>query len=543
MRLFRLFSILRVLVRHGLDDALLNIPSLKWLYYIFPWNWGEQKQQAPLGERIRCALEDLGPIFVKLGQMLSTRRDLVPPHIVDELAKLQDNVPPFSSDEARTIIEKSLGKTVTEVFKSFGRDPLASASIAQVHTATLWNDKDVIVKVVRPEIAKVIRKDVALLYIIAGLAQRFWKHGKRLRPVEVIEEYEKTIIDELDLVREAANASQLRRNFEDSDDLYVPDIYWDYCSKNVIVMERIYGLPIGEVDTLKEMGVNMQRLAERGVEIFFSQVFRHNFFHADMHPGNIFVDTSNLADAKYLAVDFGIMGTLSDDDQRYLAENFHAFFTRDYKRVAELHVESGWVPSGTAVQDFESAIRSVCEPIFQRSIAEISFGNLLLSLFQTAQRFDMEVQPQLILLQKTMLNIEGLGRQLYPDLDLWVTAKPFIQRWMDEQVGVRALLNGAKTNIPKMLKNFPEMPNLIHDVVHQLSSQHMKMQWESQQLEKLRLDMQQSSQSNVTATVGGALLVAATIATATPLGLGLLTWLVGSSGFALLGYSLFKRTS
>ena len=540
MRIFRLLTIIRVLIRHGLDEALLNIPSLKWLYHVSPWNW-QAKPKAPIGERIRLALEDLGPIFIKLGQMLSTRRDLVPPHIVDELAKLQDSVPPFSSHDAKAIIESSLGKPVTEIFKSFEHDPLASASIAQVHAATLWNDQEVIVKVVRPTIAKVIRKDVALLYIIAGLAQRFWKHGKRLRPVEVIQEYEKTIIDELDLVREAANASQLRRNFENSPDLYVPEIYWDYCRQSVIVMERIYGLPIGEVDTLRQMGVDMQRLSERGVEIFFSQVFRHNFFHADMHPGNIFVDTSNLADAKYLAVDFGIMGTLSPDDQRYLAENFHAFFERDYKRVAELHIESGWVPAGTRIEEFESAIRSVCEPIFQKPIAEISFGHLLLSLFQTAQRFDMEVQPQLILLQKTMLNIEGLGRQLYPDLDLWVTAKPFIQRWMDEQVGVRALLNGAKNNIPKILKNFPEMPNLIHDVLHHVNDRQSTMLAESQQLEKLRLEIQQSNKNNVTAIVGGSLLVTATIATVTPLGVGLLTWLLGGSGAILLGYSLVKK--
>ena len=547
MRIFRLLTIARVLVRHGLDDVLLNIPSLKWLYPILPWNWQEnlpwnwqEKPKAPIGERIRKALEDLGPIFIKLGQMLSTRRDLVPPHIVDELAKLQDSVPPFSSDEARAIIEESLGQPVAEVFKHFEHQPLASASIAQVHAATLWDGKEVIVKVVRPSIAKVIRKDVALLYLIASLAERFWKHGKRLRPVEVIQEYEKTIVDELDLVREAANASQLRRNFENSPDLYVPEIYWDYCRRDVIVMERIYGLPIGEVDTLKAMGVDMQRLSERGVEIFFSQVFRHNFFHADMHPGNIFVDTSNLADAKYLAVDFGIMGTLSPDDQRYLAENFHAFFERDYKRVAELHIESGWVPAGTRIEEFEAAIRTVCEPIFQKPIAEISFGNLLLSLFQTAQRFDMEVQPQLILLQKTMLNIEGLGRQLYPDLDLWVTAKPFIQRWMDEQVGVRALLNGAKSNIPKILKNLPEMPNLIHDVLRQMDDHQTTRQIETQQFKQLQREIQKTNKRSVTAIAGGSLLITATIATVTPLGMGAITLLSGSAGVALLAYSLIK---
>ena len=540
MRIFRLFTILRVLIRHGLDEALLNIPRLKWLYYSAPWNWRKKQQTASQGERLRKALEDLGPIFVKLGQMLSTRRDLIPDHIVDELSKLQDNVLPFDNQKARAIIETSLGRSVDKVFKQFEPAPLASASIAQVHAATLWDGSDVIIKVVRPTIAPVIHKDIALLYILARLAQRYWKHGKRLRPVDIIQEYEKTILDELDLVREASNASQLRRNFEDSEDLYVPEIYWDYCSRNVIVMERIYGVPIGEVDTLKSMGVDMQCLSERGVEIFFSQVFRHNFFHADMHPGNIFVDTHNLTDAKYLAVDFGIMGTLSPDDQRYLAENFHAFFSRDYKRVAELHIESGWVPTGTRIEEFEAAIRSVCEPIFQRPIAEISFGNLLLSLFQTAQRFDMEVQPQLILLQKTMLNIEGLGRQLYPDLDLWVTAKPFIQQWMDEQVGVHSLLNGAKKNFPKMLKNFPEMPNLIHDVLQQMNQQQLKMHCESQQLKQLQQEMRHANQRNRVAIVGGTLLLAASISTITPLGVGLLTWLSASAGITLLAYSLLK---
>jgi ubiquinone biosynthesis protein len=462
---------------------------------------------------------------------------------VDELAKLQDNVPPFPDQEAREIIEKSLGQSVDKVFKHFETNPLASASIAQVYAATLWDDSDVIIKVVRPTIAKVIHKDIALLYILAKLAQRYWKHGKRLRPVDIIQEYEKTIIDELDLIREASNASQLRRNFEESPDLYVPEIFWDYCSHNVIVMERIYGLPIGETEKLKSMGVNMRRLSERGVEIFFSQVFRDNFFHADMHPGNIFVDTTNLNDAKYLAVDFGIMGTLSPDDQRYLAENFHAFFNRDYKRVAELHIESGWVPMGTRVEEFEAAIRSVCEPIFQRPIAEISFGNLLLSLFQTAQRFDMEVQPQLILLQKTMLNIEGLGRELYPDLDLWVTAKPFIQRWMDQQVGLHSLLNGAKKNIPKMLKNFPEMPNLIHDVLQQVNQQQLKMHCESKQLAQLQQEIQQSNQRNRLAILGATLIISGSISTLSPLGIGLITWLTTGSGISLLAYSLFKKSA
>jgi len=360
----------------------------------------------------------------------------------------------------------------------------------------LWDGSDVVVKVLRPGIEKTIRQDIELMYIIAHLVQRYWKEGKRLRPVDVVSEYEKNIIDELDLMREAANASQLRRNFEGSADLYVPQIYWPYTRTNVMVMERIYGLPVGNIPLLQAHGINFKRLGERGVEIFFTQVFRHNFFHADMHPGNIFVDPKHPADPRYLAVDFGIVGTLSPDDQRYLAENFHAFFNRDYKRVAELHVESGWVPAQTRVTEFESAIRTVCEPIFQQPIKDISFGTVLLRLFQTARRFNMQVQPQLVLLQKTLLNIEGLGRQLYPDLDLWATAKPFIQRWMDEQVGVRALLKGAQLNVPKLLENLPYMPNLLHDVMKQTTQHQLKMHWESQQLETLRKEMRRSQRVN-----------------------------------------------
>lgn len=508
MKLLRLVKILQVLIKHGLDEYFLQIPYLRIIYPALPWNWFSKRHNKPLAERIRLALEDLGPIFIKLGQTLSTRPDLIPPGLVAELSHLQDRVPPFPNEEAKRIIEKELGQPVESVFKHFEVKPLASASIAQVHAATLWDGREVVIKVVRPTIEPVIRKDIDLLYILAHLAERYHEDGHRLRPVEVIREYEKTIIDELDLVREAANASQLRRNFQNSQDLYIPEIYWDYCSSNVIVMERIYGIPIGDIERLNEHKIDMKRLSERGVEIFFTQVFRHNFFHADMHPGNIFVATDQPDNPKYLAVDFGIVGSLSPDDQRYLAENFHAFFNRDYKRVAELHVESGWVPNTTRVDEFEAAIRTVCEPIFQQPIAEISFGNLLLRLFQTARRFDMEIQPQLVLLQKTMLNIEGLGRQLYPDLDLWVTAKPFIQRWMDEQVGIRALLKGAKVNLPKALENLPYMPNLIHDVIKQANQQQLKLQWESEQIEALRQEMRQSNRKKRFAIVGGSLLIA-----------------------------------
>ncbi len=510
-RLSRLFTILRVVIRYDLDDLIFNTPQLhsaNTIYKLLPWNWRKKSEQLPRGEGIRLALEDLGPVFIKLGQMLSTRRDLLADDIADELKLLQDQVPPFPGTEAQQLIEAAFKQSVSEIFKQFTTEPMASASIAQVHAATLWDGKAVVVKVLRPGIEKTIRQDIGLMYTLAALLERLWAEGKRLRPVEVVREYEKTILDELDLQREAANASQLRRNFDRSADLYVPEIHWDYVRQNVMVLERIHGIPVGDIATLQAHGINFKRLAERGVEIFFTQVFRHNFFHADMHPGNIFIDPVTPEDPRYLAVDFGIVGTLSPADQRYLAENFHAFFNRDYKRVAELHVESGWVPAKTRVEEFESAIRSVCEPIFQQPISQISFGNLLLRLFQTARRFNMEVQPQLVLLQKTLLNIEGLGRQLYPDLDLWTTAKPFIQRWVDEQVGVRALLKGAQKNLPKFLENLPSGPNLFYDLMQQTSQNQLKMQWESPQLEEMRQQMQRNHRNMMLAVIVGALLIA-----------------------------------
>ncbi|MGB0845617.1 MAG: ubiquinone biosynthesis regulatory protein kinase UbiB [Thiolinea sp.] len=549
-RLLRLLTILRVVVRYSLDELVFSSPlfaSVSFVYKLLPWNWGKQEQR-PRGERIRLALEDLGPIFIKLGQMLSTRRDLLADDIADELKLLQDRVPPFPGSEAQQQIEQAFKQPVTEIFRHFSSEPMASASIAQVHAATLWNDKDVVVKVLRPGIDKTIRQDIGLMYTLANLLERFWSEGKRLRPLEVVQEYEKTILDELDLQREAANASQLRRNFEESADLYIPEVYWDYTHTNVMVQERIHGIPVGDIDALKQQDINFKRLGERGVEIFFTQVFSHNFFHADMHPGNIFVDPSNPSDPKYLAVDFGIVGTLSPADQRYLAENFHAFFNRDYKRVAELHVESGWVPAKTRVDEFESAIRSVCEPIFQQPISQISFGNLLLRLFQTARRFHMEVQPQLVLLQKTLLNIEGLGRQLYPDLDLWTTAKPFIQRWMDEQVGVRALLKGARYNLPKFLENLPSGPNLFYDLMQQASQNQLKMQWESRQLTVMRQQIQHNHRTTVLVVAGGALLVtAALITNTTPLspelsGIPLISWGLGAIGSLLLLLALLRAS-
>ncbi len=550
-QLSRLLFINRILIRHKLDEFVYAIPlfrPLGFIYHLSPWNWNKSKPRAPRGERIRRALEDLGPVFVKFGQVLSTRRDLLPEDLADELAKLQDNVPPFCGEQARKIIEKSLQKPIGELFKTFDETPLASASIAQVHTATLPAGEDVIVKVVRPGIEKTIRHDIDLMYLIARMVHRFTDIGKRLRPVEVVEEYEKTIIDELDLAREAANASQLRRNSAGDngrfDDIYVPEVYWDYCVKDVLVMERIHGVPIGEVERLKSLGINMKVLGERGVEIFFTQVFTYNFFHADMHPGNIFVDIDKPDNPRYLAVDFGIVGTLTPEDQRYLAENLHAFFNRDYKRVAEAHIESGWVPAETKVNEFEAAIRTVCEPIFQLPIKEISYGKLLLRLFQTARRFNMEVQPQLVLLQKTLLNIEGLGRELYPDLDLWATAKPFLQRWMDEQVGFRHLYKGAKTNLPKFLEQLPDMPVLVNDLIRQMHDRQFNLHMESQQIEQLRREMKTANRKTILTISGATLIITAALAN-TPLlaafsNISLLSWLVGGAGLALIVIALKK---
>jgi len=470
-QILRLLHINYVLARHGLDDIIFAIHlfrPFRFLIYLMPWNWISRKR-APRGQRLREALEDLGPIFIKFGQMLSTRKDLLADDVAEELTALQDKVPPFDGARAQQLIEKAYGVKVDEYFDEFNSQPLASASIAQVHTAKLKNGKEVVIKVLRPNIMPVIKRDIALLYIIARLAERYSKDARRLRAIEIIEEYEKTILDELDLMREAANASQLRRNFESSQQLYIPEIYWDYTRRNVMAMERIYGEPMANIEMMKAAGVNMQRLSELGVEIFFTQVFTHNFFHADMHPGNLFVDISNPSEPEYIAVDFGIVGTLSPQDQRYLAENFLAFFKRDYNRVAQLHVDSGWVPAGTRVDEFESAIRSVCEPIFEKPLKDISFGQLLLRLFQTARRFNMEVQPQLVLLQKTLLNIEGLGRQIYPDLDLWQTAKPFLENWMNEQVGTKALLKGFKKNLPYIAEKLPDMPELLFEAVKKVA--------------------------------------------------------------------------
>jgi ubiquinone biosynthesis protein len=536
-QLLRVLHINIVLLRNGLDEIVFAthlFRPVRFLYFLAPWNWFG-RTHAPRAVRIRRTLEQLGPIFVKFGQILSTRRDLLPDDIAIELARLQDQVQPFPGTQARALIEKAYGQPISEIFAEFDETPLASASIAQVHTARLHDGKEVVVKVVRPNILRVIQRDLSLLYYIAGLAERYWREGRRLRPVEVIREFETTLLDELDLLREAANASQLRRNFSGSKMLYVPEVYWPQCRREVMVMERISGVPISNVAELRTQGIDLKQLAERGVEIFFTQVFRHNFFHADMHPGNIFVG----ADARYLAVDFGIMGTLSPGDQRYLAENFLAFFRRDYRRVAELHVESEWVPASTRVDEFESAIRTVCEPIFERPLKDISFGHLLLRLFQTARRFNMEVQPQLVLLQKTLLNIEGLGRQLYPDLDLWQTAKPFLERWMSEQVGPRAFVRNLRANVPVWTETLPEIPQLLHQVLDQAANGRLRVEWTSEDLKKLRRELRMANRRSVAATLAAGFAIAAALIYGldgyAPLMLGhapALTWLFGAIAVA-----------
>lgn len=486
-QVLRLIQINYILAKHGLDQVVVTLhifAPFRFIVYFNPWNWFRKKKRSR-GEALRLSFEELGPIFIKFGQALSTRPDILPPDIALELKKLQDDVPPFPSETALLIFERAFGKSAYEVFATFDPLVLASASMAQVHSATLRSGEEVVVKILRPNMRKIIDQDLAILHTIASFAERYWSAGKRYKPKEIVQEFEHHLIDELDLQREAANAGQLRRNFMDSELLYVPEIFWDYTRENILVMERIHGIPVSDIASLQTHSIDLEKLAARGVEIFFTQVFRDCFFHADMHPGNIFVSPLHPHNPQYICIDFGIIGTLDDNDKRYLAENLYAFFNRDYRRVAELHVESGWVARSTRVADFESAIRTVCEPIFEKPLKDISFAQVVLRLFQVAQRFQMEVQPQLVLLQKTLLAVEGLGRQLYPDLDLWETAKPFLEKWLKQQMGPKMALKKLRENVPFLVEHLPHLPRMVHDVL-QLQKGQLLREEERQRFRRTR---------------------------------------------------------
>jgi ubiquinone biosynthesis protein len=514
--LTRLIQIQRVLVRHGLDEFVTETHLYRPLRFIFlasPWTWFERRKIATRGERLRLALEELGPIFIKLGQALSTRRDLLPADIAEELAKLQDRVPPFDGKVAKQLIEKAYGKPLADVFESFDEQPLAAASIAQVHVAKLRSADEVVVKVLRPGMREIISGDLEVMHALAALAKRNSSEARRLRVDEIVDEYEKTVLDELDLMREAANAAQLRRNFEGSPLLHVPAVYWDHCRVNVMVMERIRGVTISDMSTLRALDTNIRMLAENGVKIFFTQVFRHNFFHADMHPGNIFVLVDDPSRPRYAAVDFGIVGTLDLRDMHYLAENFLAVFDRNYRRVAELHVESGWVPPTTRIDEMESAIRTVLEPIFNKPLKDISFGTILLRLFDISRRFDMRIQPQLILLQKTLLNIEGLGRDLYPELDIWQTAAPILREWMRDRLSVRTQLRHFRDHLPALVEVAHALPPLLKVAVQKAQDGKLHIGVQPEDIERLRLEIRAGERRRNTTLV------------ASVLGLGGILWL------------------
>lgn len=489
----RLYQIIRTFLRYGIDEAIPHIAFTRGLRIgrqaLF---WVKnQHPDKPFGVRLRLALQELGPVWIKLGQMLSTRRDLFAPELADQLALLQDSVQPFEGELARKLIEQALGGKLETWFEAFDDKALASASIAQVHTAKFNQNqplagKEVVFKVIRPEIEQVIFDDLSLMYRVASWIPKLSADGKRLRAVEVVREYEKTLLDELDLRKEMANAVRLRQNFAQSEMLYVPEMYRDFCHKNVLVMERIYGIPVVNIADLKANGTDMKLLAERGVQVFFTQVFRDSFFHADMHPGNIFVNPNHPENPQYIGIDCGIVGTLNQNDKRYLAESFVAFFNRDYRRVALMHVESGWTPADTDIDAFEQAFREVCEPIFAKPLAEISFGQVLLNLFNVAREFNMEVQPQLVLLQKTLLYIEGLGRQVYPQLDLWQTAKPFLQNWLDEQMGIKAMLRQVQQRLPQFREHFAEFPEAVFQALQQQKQINLRLSEINQSLQQSR---------------------------------------------------------
>ena len=506
----RLIAIQRVLVKYGLDEIIKKthfLRPLRYIFYIFP---KKNIKTDSLGRRLRLAFEELGPIFVKFGQVISTRRDLISPDIADELSKLQDQVKPIPSKKIIDQLTKIYGLPLKKVFLKFDSNPLAAASVAQVHGAVLKDGTEVIVKILRPDIQKFIKRDIEMLYFLANLANKYWPRSKNLKPLEIITEYEKTVMNELNLMREGANTAQLKRNFEGSNLLYVPNIFWDYCRKEVLVQERIYGIPIRDMEALKSAKTNIKTLAENGVEIFFTQVFHHNFFHADMHPGNIFVQVEDPKNPKYAAVDFGIMGTLSASDQYYLAENFLAFFDRDYYKIAKLHIDSGWVPPDTRIDELETAVRTVCDPIFNKPLSEISFAQVLLGLFETAQQFDMEIQPQLILLQKTLFNIEGLGRELYPELDLWKTAQPILRSWMDEQVGVNAIVKNIRDNLPQLRETLREMPNILKKLTTRVNDNDFHAR-QSLEIQNLKNQLYKQQKQRFFISIGSTAIISATL--------------------------------
>jgi ubiquinone biosynthesis protein len=539
-QLLRMLHIQRLLLKHGLDElvsATHLFRPLARLRRIPGLGVRKASRELPIGVRIREALVELGPIFVKFGQALSTRRDLLPREIADELAKLQDRVPPFPAAETQRQLAAAYRKPLDTLFARFDDEPLAAASIAQVHTAALPDGREAIVKVLRPGVRAQIRRDVDVLHSLAALAERYWGEVRRLRPREVVREFDNTLMHELDLMREAANAAQLRRNFEGSPLLYVPEVYWDWCRPGVLVMERIHGINIGETAKLREARVDMRRLSANGVEIFFTQVFRHNFFHADMHPGNIFVNPADPANPQYIAVDFGIVGSLSLADQQYLAESFLAFFKRDYHRVAKLHVESGWLAPGARIDEVESAFRTVCEPIMNKPLKDISFGQFLVRLFTVARQFDMEVQPQLILLEKTLLNIEGLGRELYPDLDLWETAQPILEEWMRDRISGRAIVERLREQLPEVGETIQELPQALHAILEHAAAGRLQVEVKHPGLEPLRAELRAGRRQRWRSGAGGTLFLGGVLwlgLAPSPPGLG---WVLLGAGLTLLALS------
>ncbi len=543
-QILRLLAIQRAFIKYGLDEFIFAthlFRPFRFVFFILPWNWfGRTKE--PRARRMRLMLEELGPIYVKLGQILSTRRDLMPEDIANEFAKLQDDVTPFSGKIARKIIEDAYERNLDEVFLEFDETPLASASGAQVHRAVLKDGREFIIKVIRPDIEQLIRKDLGLLHLLAEKAEKYYPKGKALRFTGVVDEFEKTLLNELDLQREAANASQLRRNFINEEQYFVPEINWELTRRNVLAMERVTGISVRDIDALKTAGIDLRWLAEYGVEVFFTQVFRDNFFHADMHPGNIFVVPAEAGKpATVKVIDFGIMCSLTEFDQRYLADNFMAFLNRDYHRVAALHIESEWVPKGTRLDEFESAIRTVCEPLLDRPMREISFGELLQRLFQIARSFNVEIMPQLVMLQKTIINIEGIGRQLYPELDLWKAARPQCERWMEERIGAKGLIKGARINIPKLVDRLPDLPNRVIDVVDRLHEGKIEMENKSKEIHQLRNEMKTYNRRTVLAVVGSGFLLSSSIIYAldntthgTLASVPIVSWLLGFAGMMLL---------